>query len=222
MKRPPSLISSFFSYQESCPWLNLIFDHWDCNRIQSPYGQPLSCMYVDIYVNMYMWAVICLWLNFGCHWEISVAISVDIEPHVLQSSLDLPKFQPCFTKFSWSPQVPTMFWVSIPTLCIYVSASVVRVLESATDNCHLGTCPFTQWVWNLDSQSFLKISETHLSKDLFFAHSFMKTVAVLWCFWNTCNQWFSNSVFFSINQNKWLLHSESIEKPKASVILKIK
>ncbi len=128
----------------------------------------------------------------------------------------------CFTKFSWSPQVPTMFWVSIPTLCIYVSASVVRVLESATDNCHLGTCPFTQWVWNLDSQSFLKISETHLSKDLFFAHSFMKTVAVLWCFWNTCNQWFSNSVFFSINQNKWLLHSESIEKPKASVILKIK
>lgn len=69
----------------------------------------------------------------------------------------------------------TMFWVSGPTLCIYLSASVVCVLESAPDNCHLGTCPFTQWVWNLDSQSFLKISETRLSNGLFFAHSFMKT-----------------------------------------------
>jgi hypothetical protein len=145
-----------FSYQESCPWLNLIFDHWDCNRIQSPYGQPLSCVYVDTYVvHMYMWAVIWLWLYFSCHFSW----------HWIT----------CFTKFSWSPQVPTMFWVSVPTFCIYASASVARVLESAPDNCHLGTCPFTQWVWNLDSQSLLKYSETRLSNDLFFAHSFMKT-----------------------------------------------
>jgi hypothetical protein len=44
----------------------------------------------------------------------------------------------------------------------------VQVLESAPDNCHLDTCPFTQWVWNLDSQSFLKNSETRLSNNLFF------------------------------------------------------
>ncbi len=92
------------------------------------------------------------WRNFSCHFSW----------HWITS----------FTKFSWSPQVPTMFWVSVPTFCIYVSASVVRVLQSAPDNCHRGTCPFTQWVWNLDSQCFSKNSETHLSNNLFFAHSF--------------------------------------------------
>jgi hypothetical protein len=132
MKRSSSLISSFCIRSHVHDWTwSLTIEN--CNRIQSPYGQPLSCMYVDTYVHMYMWAVIWLWLNFSCHFSFT-----------------------CFTKFSWSPQVPTMFSVSVPTLCIYVSASVVRVLESAPDNSHVGTCPFTQWVWNLDSQFFLE------------------------------------------------------------------